>query len=205
MAPILLLRSPGGRAETSFTLAVANGRGSLTISRAGCNITPIAVTISPAGEINGQGDLNCPLGTGGREPHNWPSNDRRAHQRWKGHAYPLHEPGRCLSDARPVGRRGIACTGPNAAQRGQHRAFRGSRGRDLQGVNSPAVAGRGRPNRPAGRANDERQRHGNRDNTQLRRDTDCAQGGPIGQRDGRVQILQRVELRSEGRADHRPG
>jgi hypothetical protein len=51
--------------QTSFTLAVANGRGSLTIGQAGCNMMPIAVTISPAGAMNGQGDLNCPLGRPG--------------------------------------------------------------------------------------------------------------------------------------------
>ena len=48
--------------QTSFTLAVTNGRGLLTISQAGCNVVPLAVTISPAGAISGQGDLNCPVG-----------------------------------------------------------------------------------------------------------------------------------------------
>ena len=54
--------SPSG-GRTTFALTAANGRGSLTMSKSGCNFAPIAVTISPAGEINGQGDLNCPVTT----------------------------------------------------------------------------------------------------------------------------------------------
>jgi peptidoglycan hydrolase-like protein with peptidoglycan-binding domain len=60
---------PAATGQTSFTLAVTNGRGSLTMSKAGCNVAPMAVTISPTGEINGQGDLGCPLAvlSGGQE------------------------------------------------------------------------------------------------------------------------------------------
>jgi hypothetical protein len=44
----------------TFTLTVANGRGSLGIRASACD-TPIAITMSPAGEISGQGNLTCPL------------------------------------------------------------------------------------------------------------------------------------------------
>jgi hypothetical protein len=46
-----------------------------------------------------------------------PSNDHGARPGWEDRAYFVYEPGRSLSDARPVGRRGIACTAPNAARR----------------------------------------------------------------------------------------
>ena len=52
----------GGR--VTFTLTVANGRGSLGIRSTACS-TPIAITMSPAGEISGQGNLSCPIVGGG--------------------------------------------------------------------------------------------------------------------------------------------
>jgi hypothetical protein len=54
--------SPGGGLVT-FTLTVANGRGSLGIRGPVCD-TPIAITMSPGGEISGQGNLACPLVAG---------------------------------------------------------------------------------------------------------------------------------------------
>ena len=52
----------GGR--VTFTLTVTNGRGSLGIRSTACS-TPIAITMSPAGEISGQGNLSCPIVGGG--------------------------------------------------------------------------------------------------------------------------------------------
>jgi hypothetical protein len=54
--------SPGG-GRVTFTLTVTNGRGSLGIRFPVCS-TPIAITMSPAGEISGQGNLSCPLVAG---------------------------------------------------------------------------------------------------------------------------------------------
>jgi hypothetical protein len=59
---------PTSGGQQTFTLAVTNGRGSLEIGKAGCNIAPIAVTIAPAGEISGQGDLNCLIFPRGQNP-----------------------------------------------------------------------------------------------------------------------------------------
>ena len=59
---------PTSGGQQIFTLAVTNGRGSLEIGKAGCNIAPIAVTIAPAGEISGQGDLNCLIFPRGQNP-----------------------------------------------------------------------------------------------------------------------------------------
>lgn len=46
---------------TTFTLRVARSSGLITISYAGCTTSQIDVTISPAGEVSGQGDLKCIL------------------------------------------------------------------------------------------------------------------------------------------------
>jgi len=51
--------TPGG-GWVKFTLTVTNGRGSLGIRSPICE-TPIAITMSPAGEISGQGNLTCPV------------------------------------------------------------------------------------------------------------------------------------------------
>jgi peptidoglycan hydrolase-like protein with peptidoglycan-binding domain len=50
-----------GPCQTTFRLTITNGRGSFTIGQQGCNSPPLPVTISPAGEISGQGDLKCPF------------------------------------------------------------------------------------------------------------------------------------------------
>ena len=50
-----------GGSHVTLTLTVTNGRGLLATRKAGCDQAPIAIAISPAGEISGQGDLNCPL------------------------------------------------------------------------------------------------------------------------------------------------
>jgi hypothetical protein len=49
----------GGSNLVTFTLRVTKGSGRLAINRAGCSDSQFDVTISPAGEVSGQGDLKC--------------------------------------------------------------------------------------------------------------------------------------------------
>ena len=53
----------GSGAGSAVTMAavVTNGRGVLTISRAGCNPQEVSITISPAGEVSGSADIGCLL------------------------------------------------------------------------------------------------------------------------------------------------
>jgi hypothetical protein len=51
--------APPFRAE--LTLRVANGRGSLTLTSAGCSPSHFSLTVSPTGSVAGDGDLNCVL------------------------------------------------------------------------------------------------------------------------------------------------
>ena len=48
----------------TFTLKVTKGGGLVVISKAGCSDSQFDVTISPAGEISGQGDLKCYVDAG---------------------------------------------------------------------------------------------------------------------------------------------
>jgi len=55
-----------GRTTTSggtvpVTAIVNNNRGSITLNKAGCSPQSFSITISPAGDVSGQGDLNCPV------------------------------------------------------------------------------------------------------------------------------------------------
>ena len=47
----------------TFTLRVTKGSGLLAISKAGCSDSQFDVIISSAGEVSGQGDLKCIVGT----------------------------------------------------------------------------------------------------------------------------------------------
>ena len=55
----LTQQGPSFRAE--LTLRVANGRGSLTLTSAGCSPSHFSITVSPTGSVTGEGDLNCVL------------------------------------------------------------------------------------------------------------------------------------------------
>ena len=57
-----LPRWPGRHSRSRLPTAAVRSR----IRSAVCDMTPIAITMSPAGEISGQGDLNCPLVAIGR-------------------------------------------------------------------------------------------------------------------------------------------
>src|SRR5262249_18014735 len=50
-----------GPCLNTIGLTIKNGQGFFTMSTAGCSSPSIPVTISPTGEIRGQGDLKCPF------------------------------------------------------------------------------------------------------------------------------------------------
>jgi hypothetical protein len=57
--------SVGGMPRLAASLQVSNGRGSGTLTRPDCSPSQFSVTISPTGNVSGEGYLNCAIGASG--------------------------------------------------------------------------------------------------------------------------------------------
>ena len=57
--------SVGGTPRLAASLQVSNGRGSGTLTRPDCSPSQFSVTISPTGNVSGEGYLNCAIGASG--------------------------------------------------------------------------------------------------------------------------------------------
>ena len=54
-------RMTTGGGTVTFTAAVSDNRGLITLNKAGCSPQSFSIAISPAGNVSGQGDLKCPV------------------------------------------------------------------------------------------------------------------------------------------------
>jgi serine/threonine protein kinase/peptidoglycan hydrolase-like protein with peptidoglycan-binding domain len=64
----------GGGVRAKVSLQVTNGRGLGTLSFRGCNPSQFSVTISPTGEVSGDGYFNCVIGDKGNLMRSGPVN-----------------------------------------------------------------------------------------------------------------------------------